>query len=86
MVLISLSCAAKAVAPSVLRAPPAGLTTETKSPSDFEVNYVNPLIVPEGSEITLISANIEYSWYNISDKLGNNKIKINEVSADLSVI
>lgn len=60
--------------------------SETKSPSSFEVNYVNPLIVPKGSEITLISANIEYSWYNISDKLGNNKIKINKVSADHSVI
>ena len=45
---------------------------EGQSSSDFKVNYTPPIDLDTDYEISLIQANIWYSWHNISDKFNNN--------------
>src|SRR5687768_350484 len=48
--------------------------TLTSTKSEFEVNYVNSIIIKNDSKCALTKTSIWYSWHNISKQFDNNKL------------
>jgi hypothetical protein len=50
------------------------LITLSSTESEFETNYVNPIIINDYSKCALLGATLWYSWYNVSQQFDNNKL------------
>lgn len=50
------------------------LTSENHNGNSFEVNFNQPIQITNDAKIALVSANIWFSWHNISSEYNNNKI------------
>lgn len=59
----------------------------TQVSQNFQINYAPAIELDgEGWEISLIKANIWYSWYNISAEFGNNTLRYNNGSVWVDVV